>query len=451
MIIEQLESSVCRYNHQSSHGKMHILPQTPQITVLQPLPKRCWLTRSKLTNQLILIVTCFSLLWLQVQPICALFLQQPIQSSANINIINNNNNQQQQQQQTGANGVSSQMSDLANSGAIMQALSQFAAQQVSGGTGGFIQSPQGLQVTANSLPSGAISINNQPAILVNGNGGNNQTAYIASTTQGQQQQQQANGGNQFVIKWIHNDPKNQMAYVSITPVNYTNLHEPRIELRYQSKYPFVSLAESSPNNTVVAAVIVNDEDTGPNGETSLAIEQGNELGHFKLVSTSFTNTIQVNGAPLSRHLKPEYNLTIVARDHGSPPKASSSTLVIKLHASPMQAGSTLSASQSAYSHSQQQAQYNPNSPLEPQPSLKPPVTDLMYVGTMLVVMFSAVIILIIIGCALVQRPSQKGDKTHKSPAPPRSTSNSNSRIVPPTDQCSAYCLTSGYDLSNLNH
>jgi len=220
--------------------------------------------------------------------------------------------------------------------------------------------------------------------------------------------------NQFVIKFIHNDSKNNLAYVSIVPVNYTNLHEPRIELRYQSKYPFVSIDERTPNNTVVAAVVVNDEDSGPNGETSLSIEHGNELGHFKLISTQFTNTIQVNGAPLSRHRVPEYNLTIVARDHGSPPKSSAVNLVIKLNTSSPAMGT--------------------NAPLEPQPSLKPPVTDLMYLGTMLVVIFSALIILIIIGCALVQRPKIKKG------SPSRATSTTTSRIHP-SDHCLCPGLT----------
>lgn len=209
--------------------------------------------------------------------------------------------------------------------------------------------------------------------------------------------------NQFIIKFFHQDSKNNLAYVSILPVNYTNLHEPRIELRYQSIYPYVSIDERSPNNSVVAAVVVNDEDSGPSGETNLSIEHGNELGHFKLVSTQFTNTIQVNGAPLSKHRVPEYNLTIVARDHGSPPKFSSVNLVIKLSAS----------------------QISPtNAPLEPQSSSKEPVTDLIYVGLMLVIIFIVLIILIISGCVLVQRPKNK-----KGP-PPRTTSSTNSRMHP---------------------
>uniref|UniRef100_A0A6G1SGJ3 Cadherin-related tumor suppressor n=1 Tax=Aceria tosichella TaxID=561515 RepID=A0A6G1SGJ3_9ACAR len=320
---------------------------------------------------------------------------------------------------------------LTNNGAIMQAISQFTAQQLANGL-----QPGSSPVVASMGPNGAVSIqsgnsNNQNIGLVNTNSNiTNQTMTVSAQAANTNSQQQSGAGsNQFVIKFIHNDPKNQMAYVSITPVNYTNLHEPRIELRYQSKYPYVSMPEGSPNNTVVAAVVVQDEDTGPNGETTLSIEQGNELGHFKLVSTAFTNTIQVNG-PLSRHRVPEYNLTIVARDHGSPPKSSSSNLVIKVHQAPNQASIQ---------------------PLEPSP--KPPVTDLMYVGTMLVLMFAAVVILIIFGCALVQRPHKASKHSHKGPPPTRTTSASNSRIISPTDQCSAYCMSNGYNLTNLtlNH
>lgn len=233
---------------------------------------------------------------------------------------------------------------------------------------------------------------------------------------------QAQAGNstsinnpQYVIKLIHSDSKNNLAYVSILPVNYTNLHEPRIELRYQSNFPFVNLDERTPNNTVVAAVVVNDEDSGPNGETSLSIENGNELNHFKLVSTQYTNTIQVNGAPLSKYRVPEYNLTIVARDHGSPSKSSAVNLVIKLNTS--------------------SPPYGINAPLEPQPSLKPPVTDYMYVGMMLVVIFSALIFLIIIGCALLQRPKNK-----KGP-PPRATSSSATSRLHPSEHCHCLGLT----------
>ena len=302
-------------------------------------------------------------LW-QCQLACALLLQQQMAGSST-----QQQQQQQQQQQPQATQI---IAPDGSNGAIIQAISQLAA-------------------------SGQMQIN--------------QTA--ANPAAG------ANS-NQFVIKFIHNDTKNHMAYVQITPVNYTNMHEPRIELRYQSKYPFVSLDERAPNNTVVAAVVVYDEDSGPNGETSLSIEHGNEMGHFKIVSTSYTNTIQVCGAPLSKLRNPEYNLTIVARDHGSPPKSSSTNLIIKLQtstASPI---------------------YGIMDP--PASSLKPPVTDLMYVGAMLVFIFFALLFLIIIGCALVQRPK---NKTHKgagggSLPTQRATSASNSRIHP-SDQCSVYC------------
>lgn len=216
-------------------------------------------------------------------------------------------------------------------------------------------------------------------------------------------------GMQYAIKFIQHDQKNNIAYVNISPVNITNLHEPRIELRYQSKHPFVSIDERTPNNTVVAAVVVNDEDSGPSGETSLSIDHGNDLGHFKLVSTQFTNTIQVNGAPLSKHRVPEYNLTIVARDQGSPPKSSAVNLVIKLMTNPTQNVGAFNA--------------------PPEPPFKPPVTDFMFVGVMLVVIFFFLIVVLIIGCAVVQRP--KGKKA----LPPRTTSATTiPRLQQPSDR-----------------
>lgn len=208
--------------------------------------------------------------------------------------------------------------------------------------------------------------------------------------------------NRYVIKYLGHDQKTNVTLVSLEPVNFTNQQELRIELRYQSKYPFVSIDERAPNNTVVAAIIVNNDDGKVNNEDfTVSIEHGNELGHFKLVSTQHTNTIQVAASPLSKQLVPEYNLTIVARDHGSPPKSSSANLVIKLNTSASPMGT--------------------NAPLEPQPSLKLPVTDLMYFGSMLVVIFLALIFILIIGCALVQRPNGK------KPPPPRTTSATNSR------------------------
>lgn len=163
-----------------------------------------------------------------------------------------------------------------------------------------------------------------------------------------------------------------------------NLHEPRIALRYNSKDRFVYLDETSPNNTVLAIVFVADEDTGLNGETSVAIEGGNELGHFKLVSTHISNTIQVNGAPLSKRIVPEYNLTLRARDRGMPPKMSTVNLLIKLTSSP------------------------PAEAHEPPLAFKPPpISDLIHAGTMLIIIFSASVFFVIIGCALAQKPRGK--------------------------------------------
>lgn len=240
--------------------------------------------------------------------------------------------------------------------------------------------------------AGSISIN-----------ANNPTALLDASHSGASTATSAASGNPYQLRLLTKPDESGMLYVNLVPVNYTNHHEPSVDVRYQSKYPYVTIDEKLPNNTVVAAVVVSDADIGPSGEVDLAIEQGNELGHFKLVCTPNTNTIQINGAPLSKHRMPEYNLTIVARDRGQPPKSSSVNLVIKVN-----------ASTSSY------LLMNPNLSPEPLPSSKQPINDLIYVGTMLVIIFSVVISIIIIACALVRRPTIK-----KSP-PPRTTSTINS-------------------------
>lgn len=233
-------------------------------------------------------------------------------------------------------------------------------------------------------------------------------------------------GNQFVIKFIHNDSRNNISYVNIVPVNYANLHEPRIDLRYNARQPWVNVDERAPNNTVVAAVLVSDPDSGPSGETSLSIEHGNELNHFKLVSTGNSNTIQVNGSPLSRLRQQEYNLLIVARDHGSPPKSSNITLVIKI---------TSNNPLSPIAYNGNNGYNNPPIPVDSLQSTKPPVpTDLLNVGIMLVIVFSIIIFVFITGCAIFQRP-----KVKKGPPPPRTTSATNLRpIYQPQEQCFDY-------------
>lgn len=214
---------------------------------------------------------------------------------------------------------------------------------------------------------------------------NSTQALLQTLAQQQQLPQSPNGTNQFVIELIHNDAQNGRAYVTIKKVNYTNLHEPRIDLRYflKTDSPYATIDEKSPNGTVVAAVVAKDDDVGVNGQTTITIENGNELNHFKLVSTPLTNTVQVNGAPLNRQRVSEYNLTIVAKDHGTPPRSTSANLIIKL------------------------------TNLQPLPTAPDPSAylttqnDLMYIGTVLVFVFFCIVVVIICGCALAHSPKRK--------------------------------------------
>lgn len=235
----------------------------------------------------------------------------------------------------------------------------------------------GLQ---SQLTSSQATTQNLASVLIPG-------SQLASALQQQSQSNQIQTNQNYVIKILEIDKLTNLAYANIAPFNVTNAHEPRIELRYQSNYPYIELPENTKQNSVVAALVVNDPDTGASGETSLFIEGGNELNNFKIFSTQHSNTIQVAN-PLNKNVKSDYNLTIVARDHGTPPKQSSVNLVIKL----TQATGSYTAPSSSSNAWESQS--------------KPPVTDFMYYGTMLVFIFLLLVIVIIFVCALVQRPNK---------------------------------------------
>lgn len=216
--------------------------------------------------------------------------------------------------------------------------------------------------------------------------------------------QQTAAANPNSTIYIYIQDKNQLIPFNSAQSNHApNNHDPRIEIKYlqknkqeqqSQKFPFVSLDEKAPNNTVVVGISASDEDGTP---VSLAIEQGNELQHFKLVETKLTTTIQVNGAPLSRAQKADYNLTIVARDSGYPQRSSTANLVIKLNASSSHAPITQDFQGS-----------------------KQVSNDYMHVGKMLVLIFFAFIGIIMAGCCLVRRPSNS-KKPHSPSTQPTST------------------------------
>ncbi|XP_030069273.1 uncharacterized protein LOC115476840 [Microcaecilia unicolor] len=93
---------------------------------------------------------------------------------------------------------------------------------------------------------------------------------------------------------------------------------------------FVSspVPEDSPPNTVVALINVHDEDSGPNGEVSCHL-QGEDVP-LKLISSSNSFYKLVTEATLDREKKPEYNITVTARDKGSPPLTTSKTILLQI-------------------------------------------------------------------------------------------------------------------------
>nr|XP_012234819.1 PREDICTED: cadherin-related tumor suppressor [Linepithema humile] len=116
-------------------------------------------------------------------------------------------------------------------------------------------------------------------------------------------------------------------YVTVNLLD-ANDHDPLIKFSFIPPHAEVAnVDENTPNNTIVAAVTVADEDEGPNGETSLEIRAGNELSHFWLEETQTFNIVRVNGR-LDREEIPKYNLTVVATDKGTPPRSATAYLVI---------------------------------------------------------------------------------------------------------------------------
>lgn len=118
------------------------------------------------------------------------------------------------------------------------------------------------------------------------------------------------------------------AYITVNQLD-SNDHDPVIKFRHLSLSGNVSVDENAPINLVVAAISVEDPDHGLNGQTSIQITRGNELGHFRMEMTGNSMIIRVNHS-LSRENVPMYNLTIVARDYGAPPRSSTVNLVIQV-------------------------------------------------------------------------------------------------------------------------
>ncbi|GLH01450.1 Cadherin-related tumor suppressor, partial [Gryllus bimaculatus] len=129
----------------------------------------------------------------------------------------------------------------------------------------------------------------------------------------------------------HGSPRQDgRTYVTVNLVD-ANDHDPVIKFRYfPSTAGFATVDENAVNGSVVAAVSVVDLDEGPNGDTTVEIRAGNELGHFRLDYTPSFDIVRVHGV-LDREEINRYNLTIVATDEGTPPRTATAFLIIHVN------------------------------------------------------------------------------------------------------------------------
>nr|KAG5699634.1 hypothetical protein BaRGS_005082 [Batillaria attramentaria] len=126
-------------------------------------------------------------------------------------------------------------------------------------------------------------------------------------------------------------PLEGRAYITVAVID-ENDHDPLITFQPLHSDPVTGYATIDENavGLRVASISVRDADHGVNGETSVQIISGNELGHFRHVSISSPvsiNYIQVQGS-LDRENIAQYNLTLKAVDHGNPPRSSTAFLII---------------------------------------------------------------------------------------------------------------------------
>uniref|UniRef100_T1J403 Cadherin domain-containing protein n=1 Tax=Strigamia maritima TaxID=126957 RepID=T1J403_STRMM len=126
----------------------------------------------------------------------------------------------------------------------------------------------------------------------------------------------------------HGSPRQDgRAYVTVNLLD-SNDNDPHIAFRFNPpSAKFGTVDENAQNGTIVAAVSVVDPDDGPSGQTSVRIEAGNELRHFRIERNQDVDIIRVNSV-LDREKISKYNLTIVASDKGSPPRTATSHLII---------------------------------------------------------------------------------------------------------------------------
>ncbi|XP_069061408.1 protocadherin-17 isoform X2 [Pleurodeles waltl] len=88
-----------------------------------------------------------------------------------------------------------------------------------------------------------------------------------------------------------------------------------------------ALSEAAPPGTVIALVRVTDRDSGKNGQLQCRVVGG---APFRLEENYDNFYTVVTERPLDRETQDEYNVTIVARDMGSPPLNTSRSFLVRI-------------------------------------------------------------------------------------------------------------------------
>ena len=124
-------------------------------------------------------------------------------------------------------------------------------------------------------------------------------------------------------------PLSAFAYAHIALAD-VNDHAPVIWFRNQEAGRPLVVDESASESDVVEAVSVTDADDGPNGETTARLIGGNDEGAFAFIPSTIPELYFVVVAAASRRLQygRRYNLTIEARDAGSPPRVTYASLIV---------------------------------------------------------------------------------------------------------------------------
>ncbi|XP_074147776.1 protocadherin-12 [Sminthopsis crassicaudata] len=105
-----------------------------------------------------------------------------------------------------------------------------------------------------------------------------------------------------------------------------NDNSPSIHITWASQPSVIS--EALPKDSFIALVIASDLDSGDNGLVHCSLSQGQ--GHFQLKRTNGNTYMLLTSAILDRERWPEYNLTLLAQDHGEQPLSAKKQITIQI-------------------------------------------------------------------------------------------------------------------------